>query len=168
MAQSIFERIAQTETDQWVPLYHAANILISGSFSQTDMEVRETMLTKAQELIALGHERSPNNAELLTLEGLLYTSYLAADPQTYGMMYSPKVAALNERALAAAPANPRAMLNKVEFDMGTARFFGHDLAPLCEQAKAAIIAFENYKSEVPFAPTHGQDRAEQIVKTCNE
>ena len=60
------------------------------------------------------------------------------------------------------------MINKVEYAMGSARFFGNDLGPLCEQARAAVVAFETYESDVPFSPTHGVERAESIVTQCNE
>ncbi|MEL6391688.1 MAG: hypothetical protein AAFY36_03330 [Bacteroidota bacterium] len=167
-AQGIFERIAMAETDKWVPLYHAANILVTQSFEATEQAERETLLSKAKELVAEAHDRSPNNAELLTLEGLLYTSYIVFDPATYGMIYSSKVSALHQRALSHDPENPRAMINAVEFEMGSAQFFGRDTAPLCERAQVAVAAFETYESDVAFAPTHGLEKAERIVASCGE
>ncbi|MEM6396500.1 MAG: hypothetical protein AAF741_09145 [Bacteroidota bacterium] len=166
-AQQMFERIAIMETDKWVPLYHSVNLLIGESFETEDKEKRELLLGKAKELIAEAHDRSPNNAELLTLEGLLYTSYVTSDPQTYGMIYSSKIAALHQRAMQADSENPRAMLNALEWNMGSARFFGNDIKPICEKVEAVIPMFDSYESDVAFAPTHGLEKAERILADCN-
>lgn len=166
-AQGIFERIAMAETDKWVPLYHATNILIGRSFETTDKDERGVILDKAKELLAEAHERSPRNAELLSLEGLLYTSYVSSDPQTYGMIYAPKISALHERAMAADAENPRVIINALEWEIGSARFFGRDIQPICEQVEAVIPQFDTYESDVAFAPTHGLEKAERILADCN-
>ncbi len=166
-AIALFERIGQAETDNWIPLYHAANVLISTSFNISDKPQREAMLKQAKVLIATAHKRSPSNAELLTLEGFLYTTYVVMDPDTYGMQYSPKILALHDQALAIDPDNPRALLHKIEYELNTARFFGQDLSPFCERMQAVIPIFQNQQPEVPFAPSHGIERAQQIIDQCD-
>ena len=90
-ATAMFERIGQAEQDKWVPIYHAANVLISTQFQVEDNVMKNTMLEKAKELIAEAHKRSENNSEITTLEGMLYTGYVAMDPGTFGMKYSPMI-----------------------------------------------------------------------------
>ena len=165
-AVAMFERIAQAEKDNWVPVYHAANVLIASQFQVEDTETKNAMLEKAKEIIAEAHKRDPNNSEITTLEGLLYTGYVAMDPGTYGMKYSGKIMQLHGTAIALDPENPRAHANQIEYEMGSAKFFGNDLAPYCERMKEIIPKFENQKSDVPFAPTYGIERAKQVAESC--
>jgi len=167
-AVAMFERIAQAETDNWVPLYHAANVLISTQFRLKDVDARNNMLEKAKKVIAEAHKRSENNSEITTLEGMLYTGYVSMDPGTYGMKYSPKIMQLHSKAVALNPDNPRALANKIEYEMGSAKFFGNDLKPYCTQMKEIIPKFENQKLEVPFAPSYGIDRAKQVANSCED
>jgi len=163
---ALFERIGQVEKDNWIPLYHAVNAMVYASFSMEDLDQRNAMLEKGKTLIAEAHKRSENNSELTTLEGFLYMGFVAMDPGTYGMTLSPKIMELHDKAVALDPKNPRAHLNKIEYDMGAARFFGKDLSPFCEQMKEIIPKFENQSTDIPFAPKHGLERAQQIANSC--
>ena len=167
-ALALFERIAQAEVNNWVPLYHAANVIISAQWNETDMTKKNAMLDKAKEIIAEAHKRDENNSELTTLEGMLYTSYVAMDPGTYGMKYSPIIMQLHNKAIALDPENPRAHANKIEYEMGSARFFGNDLTPFCIQMKEIIPKFENQKTDIPFAPSYGIERAKEVAASCDE
>ncbi len=166
-AAALFERVSQAETDNWLPTYYTANVLIATSFSVDSMELRTAMLKKAEKNIALAHERSPDNSEILTLEGVLYTSYVAMDPAVYAMQYSNKIMNLHTKAIELDPKNPRAQVNKIEYEMGSARFFGQDLRPFCDRMKEIIPLFKEQESEVPFAPSWGIERAEQVANSCS-
>jgi len=167
-AVAVFERIGQAEKDNWIPLYHAANVLIASQFQIKDMVMKNSMLEKAKGIIAEAHKRSENNSEIITLEGVLYTGYVAMDPGTFGMKYSPMIMQLHGKAVALNPENPRALANKIEYEMGSARFFGNDLAPFCVQMKEILPKFENQKLDVPFAPSYGIERAKQVAESCND
>lgn len=164
-AVALFERIGQAEKEKWHPLYHATNVLISQSFKAKDATDKMMFLEKARIAIAAAHERSPDNDEILTLEGLLYTSYVAMDPATYAMKYSQKIMALHEKALTINPENPRALANKIEYEMGTARFFKQDLTPFCEKLQEILPKFDK-ESDDPFAPSYGKERVESIIENC--
>jgi hypothetical protein len=43
-----FEKIASDYPDQWLPYYHAARILITGSFVETEAERKEALLEQAK------------------------------------------------------------------------------------------------------------------------
>lgn len=167
-ALAMFERIGQAEKDNWVPMYHAANVLISTQWNEKDLVKKNEMLEKAKTIIAEAHARDANNSEITTLEGMLYTSYVAMDPGTYGMKYSPMIMQLHSKAVALNPDNPRALANKIEYEMGSARFFGNDLAPYCAKMKEILPKFENQKLEVPFAPSYGIERAKQVAGSCDD
>ncbi len=166
-ASALFERIALAEKDNWIPYYYAANTLITASFATKEASTVNELLKKAESFIATGHALSPENSELTTLEGTMYTGYVAMDPATYGMKYSNKIINLHSKAIDLDPKNPRAQLNKIEFDMGTARFFGNDMAAFCPLIKGTKPLFENQKKSIPFYPSYGVDRIGSMLQQCN-
>jgi len=165
-ALAMFERIAQAEKENWIPAYYAANVLIVSSFQTTDKAMVNEMLEKAKAHIATAHDRSPDNSEIVTMEGLLYTGYVAMDPGTYGMTLSGKIMEMHQRAVELDPSNPRAHTNLVEYEIGGARFFNQDLSTFCDKLKAVFPLFENQNTDYPFAPTYGKERAEASMKEC--
>ena len=165
-ASALFERIALAEQDNWLPPYYAANTLIVAAFTTEDASQTNEMLEKAKSFIATAQERSPDNAEVITMEGLLYTGYVAMAPETYGMKYSPKIMALHGKALELDPTNPRAQLNSIEYEIGSARFFGTDLKTFCDRLEAVRPAFDKVKSDVPFYPKYGAERIDEIKQQC--
>lgn len=165
-ASNLFERIAKAETDNWLPAYYAAQVNILQSFGEKDKEVLTAQLKKAQDLINDATAISKNNPEIMVLQALLHTAWVAYDGATYGMTLSPKVAMLYTKAAQIAPNNPRVVLNKAEWDMGSARFFGQDTAPFCKDVERALELFANFKPESEFHPSWGKERAEQILKSC--
>lgn len=167
-ASNLFERIAKAETDNWLPIYYAAQINILSSFGEKDKDKLTAQLGKAQELINEATAISKNNPEILVLQALLHTAWVAYDGATYGMTLSGKVTALYAQAEQLAPNNPRVVLNKAEWAMGSARFFGQDTAPFCKDVESALELFANFKPESPFHPKWGKDRAEQIIESCKK
>ncbi len=165
-AVAMFERIAQVEKDNWLPLYYASNILIIQSFSDSTTDIKNERLKKATQLIEKAHGLSPDNSELLTLEGMLYTGYVAMDPATYGMQYSGKIMDLHARAIELDPSNPRAHMNSIEYELGAAQFFKTDTAPICEKMKSVLVKFDEQSTDLPFAPKGGKERALQVIENC--
>lgn len=167
-AVGLFERIAQAENDKWQPYYYAANVLITQSFSMNDMAAQFLLLEKAKSHIKKAHKISKDNSEIYTLEGLLYTGYVAADPGTFAMQYSGKIVSLHTKAIELNPSNPRALTNKIEYEMGTARFFGQDLAPFCDKLEATIDKYDEEEETDTFDPRYGKERILDIIENCGK
>ena len=165
-ASAMLERIAQAEKDNWLPSYDAAITLIGHSFMTKDQAVVNEILEKAKGFIQQAHDRSPDNAEVVTMEGLLYTGYVAMDPQTFGMTMSPKIMALHAKAVELDPSNPRAHANLVDYEIGGAQFFGTDLKTFCDRLDAVVPLFENQKADYPFAPSYGIERIKASKEKC--
>lgn len=167
-ASNLFERIAQAEPDSWLPNYYAAQINIVNSFGSRDMEKLKAQLDKAQKLIDQANKVSSDNVELMVLQALLHTAWVAYDGSTYGMTLSPKVVELYAKAEQLAPDNPRVVYCKAEWDMGAAQFFGQDTSPFCKGIERSLELFANFKPESPYHPNWGKNRAEAILKSCNQ
>lgn len=167
-AANLFERIATAEQDNWLPAYYAAQINVLYSFGEQDKEKLTGQLKKAQDLINDATAISKDNAEILVLQALLHTAWVAYDGATYGMTLSPKVVEIYTKAAALDPNNPRVVFCHAEWNIGGAKFFGQDTAPFCKDLEKALELFANFKPETAFHPNWGQDRAEMALQACKK
>ena len=167
-ASNLFERIANAEPDNWLPPYYAAQINIVKSFGEADVDLLTAQLKKAQDLINDATAISKDNPEILVLQALLHTAWVAYDGARFGPTLSGKVVALYAQAEQLAPENPRVVYCKAEWGMGGARFFGQDTTPFCKDLERAIVLFANFKPETEFSPDWGKGRVEQVLESCKE
>ncbi|WP_104735761.1 tetratricopeptide repeat protein [Hanstruepera ponticola] len=167
-AEQLFERIAKAEKDAWLPYYYVAQINSLKSWEEKDINVLKAQLDKAQEYIDIAKSKSPNNPEIMVLQAHIYTNWVAFDGATYGMKYGGIIAEIYNKALSLAPKNPRVVYNKAEWDMGSARYFGKDTAPYCEDIKKSIELFDSFEPETEFSPNWGRERAEQVLAECKK
>ena len=165
-ASALFERISSAEKDNWLPGYYVVFVNTTEAFNAQDLKKANALLEKAQETLNPLLEKNPNNAELLVMQALIHTAHIAKDPVTNGQRLSGPVMQLYGKAEALAPNNPRVVLNKAQFEMGSAQFFGADIKPICVQFEKAIQLFDTFKPESPFHPTWGREQAEQALKGC--
>jgi len=166
-ASNLFERIAMAELDNWLPYYYVAQVNTFRSFGETDKEKISQQLEKAQESIDLAMAISPENSEILIQQALIHTAWIAFDGATYGMTLSAKNVAIYAKALGLAPNNPRVVLSKAEWDMGSAKYFGKDTTPYCKDVERSLELFVNFKPEGPFYPNWGKERATMILNECH-
>lgn len=166
-ASATFERIASAETKDWLPNYYVALINASASFQTQDKDIVKSLLEKAQNALDIELKKDSQNAELLVVQGLIYTGWIVLDPMTNGMRYSAMTTGIYEKAANIAPENPRVMFSKAEFEMGSAKYFGQDTRPMCEQIAKSISLFENFKPATAFSPNWGLERAKEVSANCN-
>lgn len=165
-ASHMFERIASAEKNNWLPLYYAAQVKITSSFGIKEEKLIDANLKKAQGYLDKAVVISENNAELIVLQALLHTAWVAFDGATYGPKLSGTVYGLYAKAAKIAPNNPRVVYAKAEWEMGGAKFFGKDTKPFCKDIERAIELFATFELETPFHPNWGKERAQQILSTC--
>ncbi|WP_309608853.1 hypothetical protein [Flavobacterium sp.] len=165
-ASDLFERIASAEKNSWLPNYYVALINSTSAFQTKDKEKINTLLTKAQSNLDIEMAKNPNNPELLVMQAMIHTGWIAFDPMTYGMTLSGKVAELYAKAEAIAPENPRVVFCKAEFAIGGAKWTGANVKELCKDVERSIGLFATFKAETPFSPKWGLDRANEALKNC--
>lgn len=168
-AANLFERIAQAETDNWLPPFYVAQINVSASFSEKDEEKLFPQLKKAQDLVNDARAISKDNAEILILEAQLLTAWIVYDGQKYGMKYTGKISELYAKAQQLAPDNPRVILGKAEWEIGAAKYFGKSTAPYCKDINRAIELFATFTPEGEFYPKGGLEHAQELLaENCKE
>ncbi len=167
-ASNLFERIATAEKDNWLPAYYVSQVNTVASFGEKDKETLVKQLEKAQEFVDIAKAISPDNSEILVQQAMIHTAYVAFDGATYGMTLSGEVVALYQKAAKLAPENPRVVLSKAEWDMGSARFFGQDVTPYCKEVERSLELFANFKPESEFHPKWGKERAQTVIENCGK
>lgn len=165
-ASALFERISSVEKDNWLPNYYVALVNTTAAFQTKAPGASMALLHKAQEKLDILLVNDENNVELLVLQAMIHTAHIARDPMTNGQKLSGTVMQLYGRAQAIAPNNPRVILNKAQFEMGTAQFFGTDTASICAEIEKSLELFDTFKPETPFHPNWGKEQAEQALKSC--
>lgn len=165
-ASNTFERISAVEKDNWIPLYYVALVNILESFAEKDKDQLQLKLNKAKTSLEAAKKISPDNAELLVLEALHNTAWIAFDGATYGMTLGGPTTQIYKKALDLAPENPRAVLSYAEWNIGSARYFGTDISVYCKDVEKAVELFKTFKNETPFYPSWGEDRALELSKEC--
>lgn len=165
-ATALFERIASAEKTNWLPNYYIGMINAIEAFNPKNREKATALIEKAQNAVDNATLISPNNAEIMVLQAMVYTAILIQDPMTNGMKYSGLAMEQYYKALAIAPNNPRVVFSKAEFEIGGAKWSGADTKPMCEQIAKSIELFATFKPETAFHPNWGLDRANEALKGC--
>ncbi|MBB1193355.1 hypothetical protein DNC80_06680 [Flavobacterium sp. SOK18b] len=165
-ASALFERIAAAEKSSWLPNYYVALVNTNAAFATKDKEQVSLLLNKAQKAVDIEMDKNPNNAELLVVQAMIHTAWIAFDPMTNGQKLAGPVMQLYGKAQAIAPENPRVVFCKAEFEIGGAKFWGTDTKPMCAQIEKAIGLFATFKPETVFSPSWGLERAQIAQKNC--
>ncbi|MDT7832819.1 hypothetical protein RQM59_10545 [Flavobacteriaceae bacterium S356] len=160
---NLFERISKAEKDNWLPSYYAGYVTVMSAFGIKDEATLKVTLDKAKSLLGAAEAISPNNPEIMIMQALHNTAYIAFDGQKYGMTLSGKNVEIYTKALKIAPNNPRVILGKAEWDMGGAKFFGKSVEPYCKDIQRALELFKTEKVTKKFYPSWGKERAEQVL-----
>jgi len=168
-AGNLFERIAKAEPENWIPSYYVGYINVLTAFEIKDEAILNAKLEKAAEYLDTALLLSPNNVEIMIIQALKNTAYIAFDGQKYGMTMSGKNSAIFEKAIQLAPNNPRVILQKAQWDMGSARFFNQSTEPYCKDVERALeLLQKEEKSTVKFTPQWGKEQAEKVLKECGK
>ncbi|WP_250629577.1 DUF2141 domain-containing protein [Aureibaculum algae] len=165
-AANAFERIAQVETDNWLPYYNLALLKARTTFQMADKKKVAVEIKAAEEFADKAAAISPDNSEIYVLKAFINVAKIVMDPMTNGASLSPETIAFYQKAIALDKSNPRAHSGLVEFEMGGARYFNQDLSPYCKRLKATIALYDNFKPASKFHPNWGKEWVVGVLKEC--
>jgi hypothetical protein len=162
-----FIEISKAYPDKWLPNYYLAYRTINNSLLHLkDETVLKQNLNKAQDYLDHAYKPNHNTGELLVLQAKLYLVYIISNPEKYGRSYLPIITKLNNDAFALAPENPRVLLNKAQWEIGSATYFGSSIVTFCKDLESAISKFETYKADEYYAPEWGLEEAKKALNDC--
>jgi hypothetical protein len=165
-AAAQFERIAEAETEEWLPGYYASLIYCIVTFRTEDPQQKETYLKQCQSLVNNAMKIAPEESELFTMQGMIYQAYIGIDPARNGQVYAPKANGAFQVATKLNPKNPRPYYLQALSVMHTpTEYGGGKLAavPLFEQA---MELFSAQTSDQRFYPDWGKEDCEQNLQLC--
>ena len=161
-----FERIANVEKKEWLPLYYAAQATIFMAFTEQDKTKIDAYLDIAQKFVDRAFAITPNESEMHVLQGLLYQARIGVDMMARGMQYSMMADESFEKAKELNPENPRIYYLKGQSVYYTPEAFGggkQNALPLFKQAKEK---FDKFEPATPISPNWGKEQNEQLLETC--
>lgn len=163
-----FERIAAAAPeDEWLPAYYQAYCHIMqavGAMQQGQPEQITAYLEKSQGALDKAKAISPENPEIIALQGYIYTGHIWADPMGNGPMYSPQSAVAYKTAMEYGPDHPRAyhLMGMHLFYMPAMYGGGAERAlPFLEKAAER---FESFEPQSPLYPTWGSYFNKQLLE----
>lgn len=165
-----FNRIAEMNTEEWLPNYYAALSLINAGFKTEGLKAKDALYHEAKTHVEKAVQTHGENAELVALKGYALMAELSADPASRGQSMSEEVMNTFGRALSMEPKNPRAMILMAQMEQGMAQFFGQGPEKACAMAEKSLELFEIEASnadENSLAPKWGKEVAESMTKQCN-
>lgn len=164
---ALFERIADSEKDKWLPYYYAA--LSNNMISWVDQKADKDLLAeKSIALIEKAEAIESNNAELFCLRNMVASSQMMVDPmnrwQKYGMLASQAL----ENAKKADPNNPRIYYLEAQGIYNTPEAFGggkKNAKPLFEKA---VQLFNTFVDPSALHPKWGKEEANNLLIECSK
>jgi hypothetical protein len=160
-----FERIATAEKTQWLPYYYASYCVIRAVRQETNLNLIDAKLDKAEDLAQKANALSPKNSEVYCLNALVAFSRINVDFMARGSKYS----ALANEALVTAqkldPNNPRPYLLIGQSKYSTPEQFGGDKKLGCQYLSKAHALFTAATASATY-PHWGKADAAHGAAAC--
>lgn len=166
-----FTRIAQMMPEEWLPEYYAGLALANAGFrSQGGIDEKDTYFGKAKKHANNAAKISPDNSEIVALQGFITMGELAVDPQSRGQHLSGQAMQTFGKAVDLNRQNPRAIILLAQMELGMAQFFGQGPEKACGLVQSSLELFKKEaeeNKEQNFEPRWGKEMAEQMKANCN-
>ncbi|MCU0467998.1 MAG: hypothetical protein MUF58_05300 [Arcicella sp.] len=162
-----FERIANTETAEWLPNYYAALSYTLIAMKQQDGTNIDKYLDKADVFIEkMGKQNVNTPDEVEVLKAQVYMMRISVDGQARWMKFGSAFEGAVAKAKDINPENPRAYALKAQMVFYTPAQFGGGAEKACPEIQTAIQKFANFKPTSPIAPTWGAEQINGLAKAC--
>lgn len=164
-----FERIAGSEKDNWIPLYHAAYAMVMMAAMEQDLQKKDPYLDGAERNLDAIEKLEHDASERMALKGFLMMIRMSVDPSR-GMELGQNCAVLVNQAYSLNNQNPRALLMLAQFKHGSAQYMGGDTSESCAMFDEVILLFEQSKAEESelFLPKWGKEIAMMMQHECQK
>ena len=162
------ERIASTETKEWLPNYWASYCYMTRSYAETGAEKKDLILEKAEALAAAAEKLMPKNDEIEVLKANIANARMAVDPQNRWQKYGD----MSSQALGTAqklnPENPRAKLLQAQGIFFTPKEYGGGKAKALPLIKEALEKYAKFKPATAIMPNWGMTTAQYMLEKAEK
>lgn len=159
-------KIAEEEETKWIPYYHAAYAHIMAAFLAEEKYEKEDFLNNGQLMIDKAAKYSPNNSEIVALQGFLYQIRVLVDPEARGQEYIQKAVKEYDRARFIDPDNPRPyyLIGQILFKLPQQA--GGNIENACKHFQKASEKFQSFKPRGEFSPNWGEEANQLLLDKC--
>lgn len=162
-----FERIANSETNEWLPNYYAAlcyNLMAQKQKEGADID---KYLDKTDGFIAkLTQQNVSTPDEIEVLKAQVAMMRISVNGPARWMKFGSAFEGAIAKAKEINPENPRAYTLKAQMVYYTPEQFGGGAEKACPEIQTAIQKFANFKATSPFAPKWGLEQVNGLAKAC--
>ena len=162
-----FERIANSETNEWLPNYYAAlcyNLMAQKQKEGADID---KYLDKTDGFIAKLTQQNVNTPdEIEVLKAQVAMMRISVDGAARWMKFGSAFEGAIAKAKQINPENPRAYTLKAQMVYYTPEQFGGGAEKACPEIQTAIQKFANFKATSPLAPKWGLEQVNGLAKAC--
>lgn len=165
-AAAQFERIAEVETEEWLPAYYSSLIYCIITFRTQEPEKKQVFIDHAQAQLDGAMKIAPEESELFSMQGMIYQAVMGIDPARNGQIYAPKASGAFQTAIKLNAENPRPYYLQGVSLMYTPEEYGGGkkaALPLFEQA---MELFNKANTTEAFYPDWGKEDCEQNLQAC--
>ena len=159
-----FERIASSETAEWLPNYYAGLCYNMMAQKQKDGAEIDKYLDKSDtfiEKLAKQNVNSPDEVEVLKAQN--YMMRISVDGPARFMKFGSAFEGAIAKAKEINPENPRAFALKAQMTYYTPAQFGGGPEKACPEVQEANTKFTNFKPTSSIAPTWGAEQMKALV-----
>lgn len=166
VASNTFERIANANPTEWLPLYYQAFCTIMIGMKQETPAKMDEYYDKAEAIINKADEISPENSEIAVVQSWINSMKIGVDPMTRGQKLGPKAGMLSDKALKLNSENPRAYFLKGSGLYYTPANYGGGKDKALPVLQTALEKFKAEKPVNKIVPHWGQAVTEQLIEKC--
>jgi len=168
MVSGKIRRIAVQEESKWVPYYHATYAYVMAAFLSEEKFEAEELLNQGQLMIDKANEYSPNNSEIIALQGFLYQARIGVNPDARAQEYAQKAVHQYDQARFINPENPRPyyLIGQILYKLPEK--FGGNKPNACKHFQQASDKFETFEPRSEFSPNWGEAGNHIMLGKCNQ
>jgi hypothetical protein len=161
-----FERIANSEKNQWLAYYYAAFCQVNYGYMEKDKTKTDGYADKATALINIADSLEPNNSEISCIKSMIGSCHMMVNPMQRYMQYGEEISTNMEKAMEQDPSNPRPYMLKGQGLKYTPEQFGGGCATAMPELKKSLDKFTTFKPASELHPNWGKSRVEQLMSEC--
>jgi len=165
-ANNAFERIANANRAEWLPLYYQSYCHVMIGMVQEENSKKDEYYERAEALINKADSLSPDNSEVYVVKSLVNSMKISVDPSTRGQKLGMQSAAFNAKAIELDKNNPRAHMMKGTGLMYTPAQFGGGKEKALPVLEEAVAKFKEFKPKNSIMPNWGEQHAKNTLERC--
>ena len=167
-ANNAFERIAEANKNEWLPLYYQAYCHVMLGLKQEDNSKKDEYFDKAEQLINKADEISPDNSEIYVMKSFISSMKISVDPMNRGQKFGMQSSMYISKAIELDKENPRAYLLRGTGLMYTPPQYGGGKDKALPVLEDAVAKFKAFKPVNSIMPHWGEARAISMLEECKK